>query len=644
MLIYGDHTAQIIFDAVIPSVTGIVTIAREQKLLLSANRLGSVKPLRWGLSSRPALLIRNISHSGEAAPTFTMDCSSLCSHISFPFDLHVHATPISCQPYYANSTISIEGGQAVAQCGSTIQPLVDICRVVLGITTSAVSEVYTEIWLPNADAWSGRTMSVDNGGLNGCVAYSQLQYVSGMGFAAIGDNGGHNSSAFDGTWMYQNNEAILDWAYRARHQSIVAGKQVVGQYYGSPANYSYYIGCSTGGAQGFHSAAYFPEDFDGIIAGSPAADFEHLQDWSSRFVQLTGADASDPRYLTLEDWETVHAAILDQCDEAIDGVPDGILEDPTLCQFNASVVACSSNNTSSKNNDDTSARCLTDTQVMTIENVFSALFTSSSSSQTLLYPAMLYGSEVDSFRLGQLAGTVQGIAHDWFTYGVHNTTASAVDPLTINATDYALADALDLLHGRVSSYAADLGAFQAGGGKLLLYHGLADPLTSAANSQRWYLKVARAMGLRAPAELDPFLRFFRISGMAHCGVGGIAGPGAWMFGQTAAARHGPGDVIADVVAWVERDRAPEVLTGIKFYYDLPRLGVEFVRPHCRFPFRTTYVGTGGGAGDGGEAGGSSADWRQAAAWNCTLIEDWRECGVGARPRLCNADGSFDAVW
>jgi feruloyl esterase len=468
-----------------------------------------------------------------------------------------------------------------------------------------------EVWLPENGTWNGRTMNTDNGGVNGCVHYIDMQYVSSLGFAAIGDNAGHNSSSFDGSWFAGSREVILDWVYRARHSAVVTGKEVVNQFYQQAPAFSYYIGCSAGGAQGMKSAQEYPDDFDGIIAGSAAADFNHLQAWSGRFVQLTGTSASDNRFLTSANWVTVQTAILDQCDAKIDGVNDGILEDPTQCQFDSSVLACSNNATL--------AGCLTDSQVQTVGNVFSELYNTEGE---LLFPALLYGSQVDAFRLGQLSGSVQGISSDWYKYAILN------DPnwnaLDMDQADYARADDLDATYGNVSSYSGDLSGFRAAGGKLITYHGMADPLVSAGNSQRYYLKVARTMGLDN-VGLDEFYRYFRISGMAHCGVGGISGAGAWMFGQSLASRIAPNNIIDDLQRWVENGTAPETITGTKFWYDQQASGIQFQRPHCRFPYRTTF------------AGGDSA---QASAWTCELIEGWRECGPGVSPRLCNSDGSF----
>ena len=498
-------------------------------------------------------------------------------------------------------------------CGKSVNATVDLCRVTLNVQTSGSSSAYVEVWLPNGNetAWNGRTINTDNGGLNGCVHYVDINYAAGLGFAAIGDNGGHNSSSFDGTWTLNNNEAILDWAYRSRHASVNVGKQVTEQFYSQQPSYSYYFGCSTGGQQGLHSAQYFPDDFDGIIAGSAAADFNHLEDWSGRFVQLTGTDASDPKFLTYDQWLIVEQAIVDQCDEPLDGVADGIIEDPTICQLDADKITLC--------NDTVTANCLTSTQINTVKEVFTELYNADGE---LLYPSLLYGSEIDAFRLGQLSGSVQGIVQDWFRGGVYND--SSFDPTTIGQADYAKADSLDELHGHVSSFSGDLSGFKASGGKMIMYHGMADPLVSGGNSQRYYLKVAKQLGLDNTG-LDPFMRLFRISGMAHCGVGGISGAGAWMFGQSAQASIGSDNVIMNMVDWVENGKAPETLTGTKYFYDIQSLGLQYERAHCRFPYRTTYNG---------------GDYTRASGWDCVLIDDWQECGPGAHPRLCNVDGTF----
>lgn len=166
------------------------------------------------------------------------DCSTLCSQLTEFNGWEV--TPLTCTQLTAGTNVDTPEGQSSVGCGTSFNPALDVCQVTLEVKTSGSASTYMEVWLPNGNetAWNGRTMSTDNGGLNGCVHYVDMQYVSSMGFAAIGDNAGHNGSSFDGTWMLNNNEAIIDWSYRARHASINIGKQLVNQFYSKKPEYS----------------------------------------------------------------------------------------------------------------------------------------------------------------------------------------------------------------------------------------------------------------------------------------------------------------------------------------------------------------------------------------------------------------------
>lgn len=426
--------------------------------------------------------------------------------------------------------------------------------------------------------------------------------MSSLSFATVGDNGGHNSTTADGSKLLNDNEAVIDLSYRSRHLAVVAAKQVIKQYYSQPANYAYYVGCSTGGRQGLKSAQEFPDDFDGILAGSPAADFNHLSDWTSRFLLITGF-GKDSRALSKDQWVYVHGEILRQCDEPLDGVADGIIEDPTICEFDASKLRCGTSSDS---------RCLTQTQVQTVNDVYSELYDQSGN---LLYPSLSLGAELVASQQGLFSGSVIGNAANWIANAVYNN--SYWDPTTLSQDTYTKADETDVLHGNISTWNGDLSAFREAGGKLMMYHGLADPNIAGENSQRYYLHVAKTMGA-TDIELDEFFRFFRISGGDHCSSGGV---GAWEFGQIAAGRYGRHSAIDQLVAWTENGVAPETITGTKFVNDDPGQGVAFERSHCKFPYRTTYKG-------------NDFDPNVTTSWTCEKINNWQECGPGALPRLC----------
>ncbi|KAI5271178.1 tannase-domain-containing protein [Aureobasidium subglaciale] len=525
-------------------------------------------------------------------------CEALIQALTFP-DQQV--TVVNCEDITTGTALTLPNGPSNCNGGSV---QIDLRRVTLNVVTSYASSNYVEVWLPTGqDAWNGRFMATDNKGLSGCPSYDDMIYTSSLGFSVVGDNGGHNNTEYlgmDAQQFLNNNELVVDWSYRARHAAVVAGKQVIKTNYGQAASYNYMIGCSNGGRQALQSAQMYPEDFDGIIAGSSASDFNHHIDWSGRMYVLTGADESDAKYLTYDDWVIVHNEVLSQCDEALDGVADGIIEDSTICDFNATTLTCVDGQTDN---------CLTYEQTSTVWNVFSQLYDQDGN---LYYPRLSPGAELYASTNGVLHG-VQGHVSDWVGRAVWNS--STWDPSTLSQTDYTQADDTDELHGTVSSFNSDLSAFHAAGKKLIMYHGLMDPAITAENSQRYYLNVARDMNLDHTG-LDDFLRYFRISGMYHC-TGGI---GAWAFGQNGNAQNGTSNVVWDIVNWVEQGEAPDTMTGTKFVNDDPTQGVEFERHHCRFPYRTTYSGQG--------------DSTDPDNWSCILIDDWQECGVYNVPRLC----------
>src|SRR5207245_3432835 len=76
----------------------------------------------------------------------------------------------------------------------------------------------------------------------------------------------------------------IDYGSRAVHVSTVAAKGIIHFYYGRPAAFSYWDGCSTGGREAAVEAQRFPDDFDGIAAGDlfmNAIELAMEQVWSS---------------------------------------------------------------------------------------------------------------------------------------------------------------------------------------------------------------------------------------------------------------------------------------------------------------------------------------------------------------------------
>ena len=165
------------------------------------------------------------------------------------------------------------------------------------------------------------------------------------------------------------------------HTITDVGKKLVNLLYNRAYQKSYYLGCSLGGRQGMKAAEMFPSDFDGIIAGSPALDFNNLQSWRANFFPITGpANSSD--FISKTTWTTlIHDEVLKQCD-GLDGAIDGIIEDPNLCDFRPEALLCKVNN---------STHCLSSTQVDIVRRIFSPFY---GEDGNLIYPAMQPGSEI----------------------------------------------------------------------------------------------------------------------------------------------------------------------------------------------------------------------------------------------------------
>lgn len=373
------------------------------------------------------------------------------------------------------------------------------------------------------------------------------------------------------------------------HTSVITTKKLAPLFYGEEVDKSYFIGCSLGGRQGIKAAEMFPEDFDGILAGAPAVDFNSLYSWRASFFPITGAAGSE-NFISADTWTTtIHDEVLKQCD-GIDGVADGIIEDPTLCQFQPDVLLCGTY--------DPSVACLNSSQIQVVKAIFNDYTWPNGS---LLFPGMQPGSEVQAAN-GLYSGAPFSYSQDWFRFAVLEDPNW--DPSTYTISDALLAIEKD--PGSIRTWPLSLSSFESRGGKILTYHGLQDQQITSYNSIRFYEHLASQMKYSSE-QMDNFYRFFRIPGMSHCS----GGPGAWVLGQGGkGSSQGIGfdkehNLLAALVAWVENGSAPETVTGTKFVDDVVAQGVAYRHSHCRYPTRSTYLG-------------SEQDPLEERSWACEL--------------------------
>jgi feruloyl esterase len=425
------------------------------------------------------------------------------------------------------------------------------CRAAATLKPSADSNIKIEVWLP-VSGWNGKFLGVGNGGWAGAISYPALAGGLSRGYAVASTDTGHAGSGGDGSFAFGHPEKLTDFAYRAVHEMTVHAKALVNGYYGSAPRLSYWNGCSTGGRQGLKEAQKYPADYDGIFAGAPANFMTHL---SAQALWVAHATLKDPAsYVPREKFAVIHKAVLEACD-ALDGVKDGVLEDPTRCRFDPAALQCRG---------EEAAQCLTPPQVEAVRKIYGAVKNPRTGVE--IFPGLEPGSELG---WSALAGGPNpfSISTDHFKYVVFKNPSWDFKTFDFDK-DVELADRLDA--GLTNANDPDLRAFFGRGGRLLMYHGWNDQLIAPRNSVNYYRSVMSAVGAIKAAES---IRLFMVPGMTHC----AGGEGTSVFAGMPALEH-----------WVEEKVAPEQIAASHVVNGV----ADRTRPLCPYPKIAAYTGTG----------------------------------------------------
>jgi feruloyl esterase len=426
-----------------------------------------------------------------------------------------------------------------------------ICRVG-GMINPAIR---FEVWLPVGDGYNGRFQAVGGGGLAGNISYPALATAVQAGFASASTDTGHRSN--DNLWL-ADPQRREDYGHRAIHEMTVKAKAIIDAYYGTGPEYSYFNGCSTGGRQGLMTAQRYPNDYDGIISGAPVNTFTRLhmgQLWTAH-ATLNAPGAA----LTPEDFSLVNAEVLRQCDSD-DGVEDGMLTDPTTCDFEPRDLVCRGRSADS---------CLAEPKVEALELIYGGAVNPRTGEQ--IYPGLEPGGENKQYRNPGWAMIMNGetpFVIDIPVLGGMGFENSAWDWRTFDFDrDVELIDAK--LANVLNAVNPDLRDFKAQGGKLIIYHGWSDPGVMPQRTIDYYNEIIsfadRATGTDGTAFTDEYVRLYMMPGMGHC-RGGVGPDQA--------------DFISSIVDWVENDEAPTTIIATK-------ADGSVTRPLCPHPQVATY--------------------------------------------------------
>jgi len=486
------------------------------------------------------------------------------------------------------TSAKIVSGDTVTVNGDKVT-LPDYCKVEgkinqrTGEGPNGQVEYYIGFELRLPTQWNERLFYEGGGGSDGSikppVGLRQSGTVPALarGFATVSTDSGHQGSDCK---FGSDQQARLDYSYNAIDQVTVTAKSIIKDYYGEAAKYSYYVGGSNGGRQGLIAAQRFGNYFDGVVAGAPALNVTNAaiaEMWNNQLMaKIAQNDGNGQPMLNTAfsdaDLKLVSNAINKQLDAA-DGLEDGLVFDiEGARKFDTSKLPVKTADSDG----------LTDDQI----NVLKTLFDGPKNSQgKQLYSNWPWdpGISDSGWRAWDL-GTEKMPARN-VTLGadslahVYTTPGSDVDNNLVNLLKWSLGYNFDkdpanqvlsaALHNAVST---NYNEFKSHNGKLILYHGMADPVFSAYDTINYYNKVVDANGgLKSTQE---FARLFLVPSMSH--VSG--GPATDQF-----------DMLTAIMDWTENGKAPEdiIASGSK---GGPLEGVS--RPLFPYPAQTVYSGKG----------------------------------------------------
>jgi len=424
------------------------------------------------------------------------------------------------------------------------------------VAITVVPQVHIEVWLPS-DSWNGRFRGEGGGGYAGSISYGGLAAGIQAGYATASTDTGHPASA-GGTFALNadrtlNMALIRDFAERSLHEMAVKAKAIVNAYYGMTPAFSYWNGCSTGGRQGLIAAQRFPDEYDGLVIGAPAINWDRFipaELWPQLVAMRTTGGPIAASKLT-----AVTKAAIAACD-ATDGVKDGIIDDPRKCTYDPKALVCRAG--------DDPAGCLSLQEADAVRKIWNGPTTPAGK-------RLWFGLERGA-PLGPLAGALAfPIASTHFQLWIHQDPMFDWRTLTDAQFETDFKASQDKFHDVIGTDDPDLQGFRRSGGKMIIWHGEADPLIFPRGTVNYFDRVIAQNGGRR--QVDEFARLFLAPGVGHCGGGD--GPN-------------PTGVFDLVVNWVEKGVAPATVPATRRRQD----GTVVSRPLCPYPAVARWNGRG----------------------------------------------------
>jgi len=469
--------------------------------------------------------------------------------------LGMQAAPVACDTLDDLSLPDVTAitAQLVTSGSSDGQTnLPAFCRVALTVE----QQINIAVWLPTDATYNGRFQAVGGGVYAGVISYGAMGGALRNGYATASTDTGHSTSPLSGAFALNPNgtlnwQLIEDFASRSLFELTKKAKTLIDTFYGEPAAYSYWNGCSTGGRQGLMLAQRFPEGYDGILAGAPAINWDRFipaELWPQVVMQRELGGPIAQCKLGVASLAAVGA-----CD-GLDGVVDGVLDDPRRCEFDPSTLV------------GTSTPCgdITAADARVIQMIWDG---PRGTDGSFLWYGLAKGAPLNA-----LAGTnAFPIPVEHFRYWIKRDPAFDWKTLDYAGFEQSFRLSHHLFNDAIGTDNPDLSGFRDAGGKVLMWHGWNDQLIFPEGAIDYYDRVIET--LHSTEQVQRFARLFMAPGVFHCG----GGTGPQVF-----------DMFGALVHWVENGEAPDRIIASRVENNV----VVRTRPLCTYPYVARYDGKG----------------------------------------------------
>jgi pimeloyl-ACP methyl ester carboxylesterase len=481
--------------------------------------------------------------SGAASPYQQNDTSAAAEQGTLPVTACENLGKQELPEVTKISAGLVTGGEAADQ-----KDLPSFCRVALTVEP----QINIEVWLPT-ETYNGRFQAVGNGGMAGSISFPDMADALRDGYATASTDTGHTgrSGSFglspDGSPDWQ---LIEDFASRSLIELTEKAKTTINTFYGQTAQYSYWNGCSTGGRQGLMLAQRYPEAYDGILAGAPAINWDRFL--PAALWPLVVMQEENGGMLGACKFEKARQAATAHCDPQ-DGVIDGVLTDPRICDFNVQSLV----------GEPTPCGDFTVQDALAIDKIWTGP-TNTEGKQ--LWYGFSPSAELSGRANGQPTPTADGYSRFWLERNPN------WDWKTLNYENFEhfFAKSQTMFNEVIGTDDPDLTELQNSGGKLIAWHGWEDRLINPEGTTDYWDRVVTTLPGNAN-KVGEFARLFMIPGVDHCG-GGTDPQGNVQL-----------DMFNSLVSWVEKDQAPENLTTTQWSGQ-----TTATRPLCAYPYVARY--------------------------------------------------------